>query len=767
MATTVGDTANGATAPLYPMEYLEWDRPNENGRLSPFTVKEIREIAAKHKMSDLTKSGTKENNKEALQAILQGDATKRWNPRINKFEPITAFAAMQLQQRASASAQRDDMRSRTLRRNHTDESQLSFVSGREGSASRSPRTEPPKVDPFFKQERTDSPRGQHQMEVSQAHETPVPVDDETQDPAEDMKCDDDNEEEKGRDKSSITQHAQPQGCDKTVETSDAQPIDRDKVHITMHATDSTKSNTALSSPPDSTTGGQVVPDHEACTQPQVAPAATQPTTALSSLPDLTMGGQAVEGDGRSALVEHHTAPVFAQPPTALPSPPDSTMGGQVVEGQAAPATPNPETRPIVSHQNILEQPTVKPVALSPAPSNDTVVSTASGFGVNTVQTAQDGQKNTTKLQSQETKGVAANNLDDEEMNEPRGVKTTLSTVACFDLDYEVQEIEESRAIQEEANERQRSKFARREEPGAGSASSSGLHPPPGLTPQQAQTAPLQTHTGGTPRDPPLPVNDLDAKIARMAEKMELLLVNQQESRQMQLTQDHAKNMFHDLKADIWQKVQDQVEPIKTKQAELDKRVTVLEGKEEKPDHATTQLIRITDKHDPANTQVTVMWQIAQQSLDQKMQAIRELIQELNYEAVDVQHFNKSERSGGGHAGTRITFTSNNVRETFLKSALNHPRVRDPNNPLSKYKWGRARTDVESLRISDWKDAERQLEKHPHTTKGKLKLEMLFKNKEDPKDKTRRIKVGGELAYSQSQGQIAGTYHGPFADLQKK
>ena len=162
-----------------------------------------------------------------------------------------------------------------------------------------------------------------------------------------------------------------------------------------------------------------------------------------------------------------------------------------------------------------------------------------------------------------------------------------------------------------------------------------------------------------------------------------------------------------------------------------------------------------------------MWQIAQQTLDHKMQAIKDLIQELHYEAVDIQHFNKSERSGGGHAGTRIIFNSNDVREAFLKSALNHPRVRDANNPLSKYKWGRARTDVESLRISDWKDAERQLEKHPHTTKGKHKLEMLFKNKEDPKDKTRRIKVGGELAYSQSQGQIAGTYHGPFADLQKK
>ena len=79
-------------------------------------------------------------------------------------------------------------------------------------------------------------------------------------------------------------------------------------------------------------------------------------------------------------------------------------------------------------------------------------------------------------------------------------------------------------------------------------------------------------------------------------------------------------------------------------------------------------------------------------------------------------------------------------------------MRDANNPLSKYKWGRARTDVETLRISDWKDAERQLEKHPHTIKGKHKLEMLFKNKEDPKDKTRRIKVGGNWPIPRAKGR---------------
>ena len=32
------------------------------------------------------------------------------------------------------------------------------------------------------------------MEATEAHETPVPVDDETQDPAEDMQCDDNNNE---------------------------------------------------------------------------------------------------------------------------------------------------------------------------------------------------------------------------------------------------------------------------------------------------------------------------------------------------------------------------------------------------------------------------------------------------------------------------------------------------------------------------------------------------------------------------------------------
>ena len=94
-------------------------------------------------------------------------------------------------------------------------------------------------------------------------------------------------------------------------------------------------------------------------------------------------------------------------------------------------------------------------------------------------------------------------------------------------------------------------------------------------------------------------------------------------------------------------------------------------------------------------------------------------------------------------------------------------MKDTNNPLSKYKWARARTDVEALRISDWKDAERAIEKHEYTVKGRHKPELLFKNRDDPKDRTRIIKVAGELAYSQGPGQIAGTYHGRFTDLQKK
>ena len=82
-------------------------------------------------------------------------------------------------------------------------------------------------------------------------------------------------------------------------------------------------------------------------QPQ-APAATapQPATALSSLSDCTMGGQVVEGQAPDA-----------QAGCTTPS-----------THQAAPPTPDPSAKPFVNHQNILEQPTVQPVALSPAPS---------------------------------------------------------------------------------------------------------------------------------------------------------------------------------------------------------------------------------------------------------------------------------------------------------------------------------------------------------------------------------------------------------------
>ena len=274
-------------------------------------------------------------------------------------------------------------------------------------------------------------------------------------------------------------------------------------------------------------------------------------------------------------------------------------GGAPLTHQAAPPTPDLGAKPFVNHQNILEQPTVQPVALSPAPSQDTVVSTASGFGTN---------RGHMEKREEDEKGASTIVIEDEAMKEPRGIKSTLNAEACFNLDHEVQEIEESRAIQEEAEERQRKKMARRTEPGAGAASSSGVNPPPGLpTPQPAPGASAHDHAGDRTKDLRVPANDLDTKMARMTENMELLLTRQ-------FTQDHARAMVDT----IWQKVQDQVEPIKTKQVELDKRVTVLEEKgDKKTNHATTQLVRLTDKHDPANKQVTVMWQVAQQSLDQK------------------------------------------------------------------------------------------------------------------------------------------------------
>ena len=129
----------------------------------------------------------------------------------------------------------------------------------------------------------------------------------------------------------------------TGETSDAQTQDRDKVNITMHATEH---------------------QFDLAQAQATVTTATQPTTALSSLSDCTMGGQVVEGRG----------------------------GGMPSTNQAAPPTPDLGAKPFVNRQNILEQPTVQPVALSPAPSQDTVVSTASGFGANRVQTDRDGKK---------------------------------------------------------------------------------------------------------------------------------------------------------------------------------------------------------------------------------------------------------------------------------------------------------------------------------------------------------------------------------------
>ena len=147
------------------------------------------------------------------------------------------------------------------------------------------------------------------------------------------------------------------------------------------------------------------------------------------------------------------------------------------------------------------------------------------------------------------------------------------------------------------------------------------------------------------RGPPKAATDqqlqVGEKLQRMTEKMEQLLTKQEAAARKQMTQDHAKTMVDT----IWQKVQQAVQPIKIKQAELEQRVTLLEEEEEKPIHATTQLIRLTDKHDPANKQVTVMYQVTQQTIDQKLQAIKDLVRDMNYEAVDIHHFNKSDRNG--------------------------------------------------------------------------------------------------------------------------
>ena len=115
----------------------------------------------------------------------------------------------------------------------------------------------------------------------------------------------------------------------------------------------------------------------------------------------------------------------------------------------------------------------------------------------------------------------------------------------------------------------------------------------------------------------------------------------------------------------------------------------------------------------------------------------------------------------------IVFDSHDTRESFLKQVLRHQAVKDKQNPLSQYKWVRGRTDVESLRISDWIDAERAIGKHEHTTKQKAKPESLFKNKDGTQDRVRRVKVGDVLAYSQGPGQIAGASHSPSQLSEKK
>ena len=66
-------------------------------------------------------------------------------------------------------------------------------------------------------------------------------------------------------------------------------------------------------------------------------------------------------------------------------------------------------------------------------------------------------------------------------------------------------------------------------------------------------------------------------------------------------------------------------------ADIDTGVAVLENKEAAPAHATAQLIRVTDRHGPANKDTTVMWQIKEQSLEQKLQAIKDLVKSMHFD----------------------------------------------------------------------------------------------------------------------------------------
>ena len=59
--------------------------------------------------------------------------------------------------------------------------------------------------------------------------------------------------------------------------------------------------------------------------------------------------------------------------------------------------------------------------------------------------------------------------------------------------------------------------------------------------------------------------------------MEKLLSNQEATARTQTTQAHATTLIDT----IWQKVQEELQPDKEKQAELDNRVTVLEKKKKK------------------------------------------------------------------------------------------------------------------------------------------------------------------------------------------
>ena len=104
MATTVGNRQDGVDRrpiSLYPVEYLLYEHPNGRNGNSRFTVQELREIAAKHQLSNETKKGSKHRIIEILQGVPLSSSTKRWNPRGPHWESLSAFPGGQTRARAT------------------------------------------------------------------------------------------------------------------------------------------------------------------------------------------------------------------------------------------------------------------------------------------------------------------------------------------------------------------------------------------------------------------------------------------------------------------------------------------------------------------------------------------------------------------------------------------------------------------------------------------------------------------------------------------